>query len=98
MLQILKFIYRNGRIDFTEGWIATEEELSVIDVDPQILEELLATGRTQGRASERLSNFPFKEATSNQLELELRRDLKYFYLRLARPHLAASLVTSLTTL
>lgn len=47
MLQILKFIYRNGRIDFTEGWIATEEELSVIDVDPQILEELLAAGRIE---------------------------------------------------
>jgi hypothetical protein len=47
MLQILKFIYRNGRIDFAEGWIATEEELSVIDVDPQILEELLAAERIE---------------------------------------------------
>ncbi|KAJ7835665.1 hypothetical protein B0H14DRAFT_2187595, partial [Mycena olivaceomarginata] len=27
MLQILKFIYRKGRISFTEGWVATEEEL-----------------------------------------------------------------------
>ncbi|KAJ7352029.1 hypothetical protein DFH08DRAFT_654081, partial [Mycena albidolilacea] len=47
MLQILKFIYRNGPIDFTERWIATEEELSVIDVDPQILGELLAAGRIE---------------------------------------------------
>ncbi|KAJ7458159.1 hypothetical protein FB451DRAFT_981282, partial [Mycena latifolia] len=44
MLQILKFIYRNGRISFTH-WVATEEELSVIDVDPGVLEELLATGK-----------------------------------------------------
>jgi hypothetical protein len=47
MLQILKFIYRNGRISFDQGWVATEEELSVIDVDPDVLEELLATGKIQ---------------------------------------------------
>ncbi|KAJ6463696.1 hypothetical protein C8R47DRAFT_992438, partial [Mycena vitilis] len=45
MLQILKFIYRKGRISFVDGLVATEEELSVIDVDPGVLEELLATGR-----------------------------------------------------
>jgi hypothetical protein len=45
VLQILKFIYRNGRISFTEGWVATEQELSVIDVDPKVLEGLLATGK-----------------------------------------------------
>lgn len=47
MLQILKFIYRSGRIDFTQGWVATEEELSVIDVDAEVLEELLATGKIE---------------------------------------------------
>lgn len=47
MLQILKFIYRNGRISFAQGWVATEEELSVIDVDPDVLEEPLATGKIQ---------------------------------------------------
>lgn len=47
MLQILKFIYRNGRIDFTQGWVATEEELSVIDVAPEVLEGLLAAGRIE---------------------------------------------------
>ncbi|KAJ6459696.1 hypothetical protein C8R47DRAFT_994500, partial [Mycena vitilis] len=45
MLQILKFIYRKGRISFVDDLVATEEELSVIDVDPTVLEELLATGR-----------------------------------------------------
>ncbi|KAJ7894903.1 hypothetical protein B0H14DRAFT_2334233, partial [Mycena olivaceomarginata] len=45
MLQILKFIYRKGRISFTEGWVATEEELTVIDVNPNVLEELLTTGK-----------------------------------------------------
>ncbi|KAJ7831600.1 hypothetical protein B0H14DRAFT_2365093, partial [Mycena olivaceomarginata] len=45
MLQILKFIYRNGRISFTDGVVATEKELSVIDVDPDVLEQLLATGQ-----------------------------------------------------
>ncbi|KAJ7791123.1 hypothetical protein B0H14DRAFT_2395943, partial [Mycena olivaceomarginata] len=47
MLQILKFDYRKGRVSFTDGWVATEEELSVIDVEPGILEELLATGKVQ---------------------------------------------------
>ncbi|KAJ7433862.1 hypothetical protein FB451DRAFT_1026617, partial [Mycena latifolia] len=47
MLQILKFIYRSGRISFTDGWVATEEELSVIDVPTEVLEEMLATGRIQ---------------------------------------------------
>jgi hypothetical protein len=47
MLQILTFDYRKGRVSFTDGWVATEEELSVIDVEPGILEELLATGKVQ---------------------------------------------------
>ncbi|KAJ6576168.1 hypothetical protein DFH09DRAFT_1454006, partial [Mycena vulgaris] len=47
MLQILKFIHRNGRMTFTQGWVATEGELSVIDVDPGVVEELLATGKIQ---------------------------------------------------
>ncbi|KAJ7629620.1 hypothetical protein B0H17DRAFT_962751, partial [Mycena rosella] len=47
MLQILKFIYRKGRVSFADEWVATEEELSVIDVAPEVLEELLATGQIQ---------------------------------------------------
>ncbi|KAJ7683671.1 hypothetical protein B0H17DRAFT_864290, partial [Mycena rosella] len=47
MLQILKFIYRKGRVSFTDGLVATEEELSVIDVDPEVLEGLLAAGRVE---------------------------------------------------
>ncbi|KAJ6509827.1 hypothetical protein DFH09DRAFT_856567, partial [Mycena vulgaris] len=27
MLQILKFIYRKGRVSFADEWVATEEEL-----------------------------------------------------------------------
>ncbi|KAJ7779844.1 ribonuclease H-like domain-containing protein [Mycena metata] len=49
MLQILKFIYRKSRISFTEGLVATEEELSVI-VDPGVLEHLLATALGRGGA------------------------------------------------
>ncbi|KAJ7667875.1 ribonuclease H-like domain-containing protein [Mycena polygramma] len=33
------------RISFTEGLVATEEQLSVIDVDPDVLDELLAKGK-----------------------------------------------------
>ncbi|KAF7330238.1 putative AC transposase [Mycena venus] len=47
MLQILKFIYRQDRLKFCDDLIATEAECSVIDVDPKIIEELLASGRIQ---------------------------------------------------
>ncbi|KAJ6615845.1 hypothetical protein B0H10DRAFT_1800736, partial [Mycena sp. CBHHK59/15] len=46
-LQILKFIYKQDRIKFCDDLVATEAELSVIDVDPKILDTLLAAGRTQ---------------------------------------------------
>ncbi|KAJ6528712.1 hypothetical protein DFH09DRAFT_860767, partial [Mycena vulgaris] len=36
-----------GRVNFADEWVATEEELSVIDVAPEVLEELLATGQIQ---------------------------------------------------
>jgi len=35
MLQILKFIYQNDCLDFTQDWVSTEQELSVIDVAPE---------------------------------------------------------------
>ncbi|KAJ7679957.1 hypothetical protein B0H17DRAFT_909111, partial [Mycena rosella] len=47
MLQILKFIYQQHHINFCNDLVATEAELSVIDVDPEVIEELLAAGRTQ---------------------------------------------------
>jgi hypothetical protein len=47
MLQILKFIFRQHRIKFCDGLVATEAELSVIDVDPEIIDQLLRAGRTQ---------------------------------------------------
>ncbi|KAJ7440176.1 hypothetical protein FB451DRAFT_989599, partial [Mycena latifolia] len=47
MLQILKFIYRQGRINFCEDLVVTETELSVIDINPDVIEGLLAAGRTQ---------------------------------------------------
>ncbi|KAJ7822402.1 hypothetical protein B0H14DRAFT_2190600, partial [Mycena olivaceomarginata] len=45
MLQNLKFIYRQHRISFCDGLVATEAELSVIDIDPDV--ELLDAGRTE---------------------------------------------------
>ncbi|KAJ6587366.1 hypothetical protein B0H10DRAFT_2333756, partial [Mycena sp. CBHHK59/15] len=47
MLQILKFIYRQDCIKFCEGLVATESELSVIDVDPEVVDVLLAARRTE---------------------------------------------------
>jgi hypothetical protein len=45
VLQILKFIFRKDRLNFMEGLVSTEEELTLIDVDPSVIEELLSAGR-----------------------------------------------------
>ncbi|KAJ6607699.1 hypothetical protein B0H10DRAFT_1817515, partial [Mycena sp. CBHHK59/15] len=47
MLQILKFIYRQDCIKFCDGLVATETELSIIDVDPKVVDALLVAGRTE---------------------------------------------------
>lgn len=44
-LQILKFRFRNDRLSFTDDLLCSDEELSVIDLDPLIVEELLEAGR-----------------------------------------------------
>ena len=45
ILQILKFIFQNDHLSFTESLVCTEEELSVIDVSVEAIEELLVTGK-----------------------------------------------------
>ena len=45
ILQILKFIYRNDRLTFTEDLISTEQELSVIDISADVVKDLLSRGK-----------------------------------------------------
>ncbi|KAJ7468181.1 hypothetical protein FB451DRAFT_1039850, partial [Mycena latifolia] len=45
ILKLLKFMFRNDRLTFTEGLLCTEQELSVIDVPPAIIEELFSSGK-----------------------------------------------------
>ncbi|KZP07597.1 hypothetical protein FIBSPDRAFT_901915 [Athelia psychrophila] len=45
MLQILKYRFRKERLSFTEDLISNERELSVIEVPPEKIAELLAEGR-----------------------------------------------------
>jgi hypothetical protein len=45
ILQILKFIFQNDRLSFTENLVCTEVELSVIDISVEVIEELLTTGK-----------------------------------------------------
>ena len=47
ILQILKFSYKGERLDFNDGWITQEHELSVVDVPPSTVHELLATGQVE---------------------------------------------------
>jgi DNA-binding transcriptional ArsR family regulator len=44
ILQVLKFHFRSKRLDFSDGLMATERELMVIDVDPKKVQELLEKG------------------------------------------------------
>jgi len=44
ILQVLKFIFQNDQLSFTENLLCTEEELSVIDVPREKVEELLSMG------------------------------------------------------
>jgi hypothetical protein len=48
ILQILKFSFKGERLDFNDGWITRElDEISVIDVPPSTIHELLATGQVE---------------------------------------------------
>ena len=47
MLQILKFIYQQEWIHFCSDLVATEAELSVIEVDLEFVDALFAAGRTE---------------------------------------------------
>lgn len=44
-LQILKYIFCNDRLNFTEGLICTEAELSIADISPDTVDFLMANGR-----------------------------------------------------
>ena len=45
ILQVLKYIFRNDRLSFTDDLLCCEEELSVIDVPWETVEELLLMGK-----------------------------------------------------
>jgi hypothetical protein len=44
-LQIMKFIFRGERLNFTEDLICTEHELSVLDLSSITVDYLLETGK-----------------------------------------------------
>lgn len=44
-LQIAKYRFRNDRLTFTDDLLCTEEELSVIDLEPDLVKEMLESGR-----------------------------------------------------
>ena len=48
VLQILKYLGWSRQLNFTSGLLATEEECTVIDVQPSTLTELLRTGDIEG--------------------------------------------------
>ena len=44
-LQILKYIYRGDRLHFMSDLLCTEQELTVIDIDRSLLEDMISDGR-----------------------------------------------------
>lgn len=45
MLQILKFIYRSDRLSFTEELLCSEFEMSILDIEAEAIDKLLAEGK-----------------------------------------------------
>ncbi|KAF5378856.1 hypothetical protein D9615_006941 [Tricholomella constricta] len=48
ILQILKYLIRCDRLNFTEGLLAKEEECMVLDVEPSVLRNFLTSGDIEG--------------------------------------------------
>lgn len=46
-LQLLKFTYRQDRLSFTQDLLYTERELSVLDIEPQVVEDLIRRGELE---------------------------------------------------
>ncbi|KAF9532738.1 hypothetical protein CPB83DRAFT_736944, partial [Crepidotus variabilis] len=46
-LQILKYRVRNDRLSFTDELLCTDYELSTIDLDSDVIDELIASGRVR---------------------------------------------------
>ncbi|KAL1745750.1 hypothetical protein HDZ31DRAFT_35739 [Schizophyllum fasciatum] len=46
VLQMLKYMFRENRLSFTDGLLAREVELAKYDIDPTLYDELLTSGRT----------------------------------------------------
>ena len=44
-LQILKFIYWNDHLSFTDDLLSTEQELSVIDISAEVVKDLVSWGK-----------------------------------------------------
>lgn len=45
MLQIMKFIYRSERLSFTDNLLSSEYELSILDIEPQVIDALMSEGK-----------------------------------------------------
>lgn len=45
ILQVLKYIFWNNRLSFTDDLLCCKEELSVIDIPRERVEELLSMGK-----------------------------------------------------
>lgn len=42
ILQMLKFLFRSERLDFNDRWVDREEDLTVVDVAPEIIDDMIA--------------------------------------------------------
>ncbi|TEB26685.1 hypothetical protein FA13DRAFT_1607328, partial [Coprinellus micaceus] len=45
MLQILKFTYHGDRLSFTDNLLCSEFEMSILEIDPDVIDRLLAEGK-----------------------------------------------------
>ena len=41
MLQMLKFQFRSEQLDFNNNWVSSEGKLSIMDISPEVVEEMI---------------------------------------------------------
>ena len=45
MLQMLKFQFLSEQLDFNNNWVSSEGKLSIMDISPEVVEEMILEQR-----------------------------------------------------
>jgi hypothetical protein len=68
VLQILKFKYKSDRLSFANGWIASAQELDILDEEPDVLHEFLRQGKIKDLSSLVTSTLSIADTYAEEVE------------------------------